>query len=50
MVHKEQSQWLDNVNTIAFEDMGGTKQPRFYQEIAVNKALFAIADNKQRIL
>jgi len=30
--------------------MSGTKQPRFYQEIAVNKALSAIADNKERIL
>ena len=50
MVHKQQNPWRDNFNNVPFEDMGGTKQLRFYQEIAVNKALEAIADNKQRIL
>lgn len=50
MVHEEQNQWRDTFNNIPFEDIGGTKPPYYYQEIAVNKALNAIADNKDRIL
>jgi len=42
--------WRDNFNSIPFEDAGGTKGARYYQEIAVNKTMSAIADNKQRIL
>jgi len=42
--------WRDKFNDIPFEDLGGTKPLRFYQEIAVNKALLAIADKKDRIL
>ncbi len=37
-------------DSVPFEDVGGTKQTRYYQEIAVNKTMEAIADNKQRIL
>ena len=50
LVHEEQNQWRDNFNNVPFEDIGGTKAPRFYQEIAVNKALSAISNNKDRIL
>ncbi|TVL97484.1 MAG: restriction endonuclease subunit R [Candidatus Brocadia sp. WS118] len=46
----EQNTWRDTFNAIPFEDIGGTKPLRFYQEIAVNKALWAIADGKDRIL
>ncbi|MBF0227670.1 MAG: DEAD/DEAH box helicase family protein [Desulfobacterales bacterium] len=42
--------WKDKFNSIPFEDVGGTKPIRFYQEIAVNKAMNAIAEEKQRIL
>ena len=42
--------WLDAFNIIPFEDVGGTKPSRFYQETAVNKVMAAIADNKERIL
>lgn len=42
--------WLNKFHDVPFEDMGGTKPPYFFQEIAVNKALLAIADNKERIL
>ena len=28
-----------------FEDVNGTKQPRYYQELAVNKAVEAIAND-----
>ena len=50
MVFKKQNEWRDKLNSIPFEDIGGTKSPRFYQEIAVNKTLSAIADGKNRIL
>ena len=47
---EEQNSWRDTFNSIPFEDVGGTKSARYYQEIAVNKTISAIADNKQRIL
>ena len=42
--------WEESFNKVAFEDIGGTKNVRYYQELAVNKALNAIAQEKQRIL
>jgi type I restriction enzyme R subunit len=42
--------WLKQFNAVPFEDMNGTKQARYYQELAVNKAVEAIAENKQRVL
>jgi type I restriction enzyme R subunit len=45
-----QNQWRDKFNRIPFEDVGGTKPVRYYQEIAVNNAMSAIADGKQRVL
>jgi len=49
-IFAEQNNWLDAFNAIPFEDIGGTKPLRFYQEIAVNKALKASADGRERIL
>ena len=49
-VFEEQNEWRDKFNAVPYEDIGGTKPIRFYQEIAVNKALSAIADGKDRIL
>ncbi len=46
----EANQWRDIFNAVPFESNGGTKDPRFYQEIAVDKCMQAIANNKQRIL
>ncbi|MCQ9206870.1 MAG: DEAD/DEAH box helicase family protein [Omnitrophica bacterium] len=45
-----QNQWEDKFNQVPFEDIGGTKDVRYYQEIAVNNAMEAIAEDKQRIL
>lgn len=45
-----QSQWRDKFSQVPFEDVGGTKPVRYYQEIAVNNAMSAIADGKPRIL
>jgi len=44
------NEWRDKFNGVPFEDIGGTKSARYYQEIAVNNALAAIADEKDRIL
>jgi type I restriction enzyme, R subunit len=45
-----QNLWRDKFSQVPFEDIGGTKEVRFYQEIAVNNVMAAIAEEKQRIL
>lgn len=42
--------WREKFSAVPFEDIGGTKGARYYQEIAVNNTLEAIANNKPRIL
>ncbi len=42
--------WRDNFSSVPFEDKSGTWQPRYYQEIAVNRTLEAIAKGENRIL
>ncbi|HOV12704.1 MAG TPA: DEAD/DEAH box helicase family protein [Spirochaetota bacterium] len=49
-IFEKQNEWREKFDKLSFEEIGGTKKPRFYQEIAVNKALEAVADNKSRIL
>ena len=44
------NEWRDKFDDIPLDTVGGVKQARYYQEIAVNKAIEAIADNKNRIL
>lgn len=44
------SEWREKFSKIPFEDINGTKIARYYQEIAINKALDAIASGKQRLL
>ena len=48
--YNDLNEWELKFDTVPFEDFGGTKQPRYYQELAVNKAVRAIANNQQRIL
>ncbi len=45
-----QNQWRENFDQVPFEDVGGTKEVRYYQEIAVNNTMAAIAEEKPRIL
>lgn len=45
-----ENDWFEKFAAIPFEDVGGTKGARYYQEIAVNKTLEAVANNAQRIL
>ncbi|MEZ4840648.1 MAG: DEAD/DEAH box helicase family protein [Flavobacteriaceae bacterium] len=47
---KEIDNWKQRFFTIPFEDRGGTWQPRYYQENAIDKVLEAIANKKDRIL
>jgi type I restriction enzyme R subunit len=42
--------WRDEFLDIPFEDKSGSWQPRYYQEIAVNRTLEAVAQGKDRIL
>ena len=44
----EPNEWLDKFNAVPFES--GTKKPRYYQELAVNNTMQAIANNRQRVL
>jgi type I restriction enzyme, R subunit len=45
-----QNEWREKFSAVPFEDIGGTKGARYYQEIAVNNTLEAVANNSARIL
>lgn len=42
--------WRDRFAAVPFEDKGGYFLPRYYQDIAINRVLEAIAEGRQRIL
>ncbi|WP_376694575.1 EcoAI/FtnUII family type I restriction enzme subunit R [Wenzhouxiangella sp. EGI_FJ10409] len=42
--------WRERFGAIPFEDKGGFWQPRYYQHNAINRALEAIAEGRDRIL
>ncbi|MDY0301995.1 MAG: DEAD/DEAH box helicase family protein [Trichlorobacter sp.] len=42
--------WHNRFAAVPFEDKGGSFQLRYYQDIAIERVLRAIADNKSRIL
>ncbi len=45
-----QNAWRDRFAAVPFEDRGGYFQGRYYQDIAIERVLEAIADNRDRIL
>ena len=47
---KDRNEWSSKFDAINFEPFKGIREPRYYQEIAINNALDAIADKQQRIL
>jgi type I restriction enzyme R subunit len=49
-IFNEKNEWRDRFATVPFEERGGTWQTRYYQHNAIENALEAIADGKQRIL
>jgi type I restriction enzyme R subunit len=46
----EASAWRDRFAAVPFEDRGGSHPSRYYQDIAVEQAMEAIVENRQRIL
>ena len=50
MTFAEANDWRDRFAEVPFEDRGGTWGSRYYQDIAVNNVLEAIAEGQQRIL
>ena len=49
-VYGNGNEWLDKFSNVPFEDFNGTRQPRYYQQLAVSNAVQAIAEEKQRVL
>jgi len=45
-----QNEWREKFSAVPFEDKSGTWQLRYYQEIAVNNTLEALANNQNRLL
>jgi type I restriction enzyme R subunit len=45
-----QNEWKEKFSSVPYEDKSGSWQPRYYQEIAVNKTLEAVANSAERIL
>ena len=43
-------EWRDKFSKVPFEDKSGTWKPRYYQELAINRALERIAKGQNRIL
>jgi type I restriction enzyme R subunit len=46
----EENAWQDRFATVPFEDKGGAWQARYYQDLAIQHTLDAVAANKKRIL
>jgi len=44
------NEWQNKFSILPYEDVGGTKSTRFYQETAVDKTMDAIAEKRNRIL
>lgn len=50
MTFATRNDWRDRFAAIPYDDKGGSHTMRYYQEIAVERAMQAIADGRQRIL
>jgi len=46
----DQNEWKERFSAVPFENVNGTKSARYYQEIAVNNSMSAIAEEKERVL
>ncbi len=49
-INAKSNEWKEKFSSVPFENVGGRMGARYYQEIAVNKTMDAIADDKKRIL
>ena len=50
MTFAEENDWRNRFSTVPFEDKGGAWQPRYYQDLAIQKALETIGQGGSRIL
>jgi len=50
LTFSEQSEWRDRFAAVPYDDRGGTSQPRYYQDTAIDCVLEAIAEGESRIL
>jgi type I restriction enzyme R subunit len=50
MTFAEANAWRDRFTAVPFEDKGGSHPSRYYQDIAVERVMEAIAENRPRIL
>jgi len=50
MTYAEANAWRDRFAAIPFEDKGGSHPSRYYQDIAVERVMEAVARNQSRIL
>ena len=50
MTFAKENAWRDHFTNVPFEDKGGSHPTRYYQDIAVERVMQAIAENKTRIL
>ena len=50
MTFAEENAWRYRFAAVPFEDKGGSHSSRYYQDIAVERVMEAIAENRQRIL
>jgi type I restriction enzyme R subunit len=50
MTFAEANAWRDRFAVVPFEDKGGSHPSRYYQDIAVERVMEAITENRQRIL
>ena len=46
----KENEWRDRFAEVPFEDKGGTFQGRYYQDIAIERVLDAVANKQQRVL
>jgi len=50
MTFAEENAWRDRFAAVPFEDKGGSHPTRYYQDIAIERVMQAIAENRNRIL
>ena len=48
--YSDQNAWKEKFTNVPFEDVNGSKNARYYQEIAVNRVMDAVAEDKKRVL
>lgn len=49
-LNPQATKWREEFSTVPFENKNGTWSPRYYQQIAIDRALQAISNGKKRML